>query len=388
MPTGRSAVVVIDLCAGLGGWDEGGRACAIETIGIEHDLSACQTASAAGHARIRADVTTFPLKQLNGKTAGLIASPPCTDFSMAGRRAGIDGETGKLMHQVPRWVHALRPRWVACEQVPPALEWWEMFAAEFRTVGYKTWTGILNAADYGVPQTRQRAFLLASLDRQPQPPQRTHARNPQPDLFGNELLPWVSMADALGWGATERPIAMLRERTEGHSWVVRTGNNSRRAAGDYDDWRETHAPFERSVAEPAPTVDGKFYFTLHTNRGQDENGERQTRDSSAPAPALSAKAGGQWWWQKPSTTVGGDPRVSPRCHHDEGMQGKNALPAAAAAAGLGDNEQPIRLTVRDALILQSFPPDYPMRGTKTKQFEQIGNAVPPLLAMHVLRTLL
>jgi hypothetical protein len=52
---------------------------------------------------------------------------------------------------------------------------------------------------------------------------------------------------------------------------------------------------------------------------------------------------------------------------------------------VGRSEDAIRLTIVDALILQSFRPDYPVQGKKTKQFEQIGNAIPPLLAWHRVR---
>ncbi|WP_143684316.1 DNA cytosine methyltransferase, partial [Streptomyces diastatochromogenes] len=46
--------------------------------------------------------------------------------------------------------------------------------------------------------------------------------------------------------------------------------------------------------------------------------------------------------------------------------------------------EPIRITAREAGILQSFPADYPWQGNKGQQFSQIGNAVPPLLAAHLL----
>jgi DNA (cytosine-5)-methyltransferase 1 len=64
------------------------------------------------------------------------------------------------------------------------------------------------------------------------------------------------------------------------------------------------------------------------------------------------------------------------------MQGRGAVSTAEAAHG--DGTEPVRLTITEALILQSFRPDYPLQGSRTAQFRQVGDAVPPLLAAHVL----
>lgn len=58
----------------------------------------------------------------------------------------------------------LRPRWVACEQVPEARGAFGLIAHELSLIGYRVWVGILSAECYGVPQTRKRVYLMASRD--------------------------------------------------------------------------------------------------------------------------------------------------------------------------------------------------------------------------------
>lgn len=341
--------LVVDLFAGAGGWDLGARAIGIEPVGIESDRWACTTRAAVGLRTIRADVTQLSLEPF-ADAEGLIASPPCPDFSIAGRRAGIEGQTGRLMWQVPRWVQAVRPRWVACEQVPLALPWWEQFGAEMRTWGYRTWTGLLNSADYGVPQTRVRAILLAHRDRQPWPPEPTHSKHPG---GFDELLSWVSLAEALGWSWAPE-------------WSWEGSDGTTRCV---------------SSAEPAHTVMGhrspRWAYgeraVLHTNRGQDRHGRRQMVSVGRSAPTVSGKAGGQWVFDRPATTIAADARIAKPGHHDWGN-----------GRVKGDG---IKVELWELGVLQGFPHDYPWQGNKTQRATQIGNAVPPPLAAAVLGAL-
>lgn len=104
--TGMAQVdgVIVDLFAGPGGWDEGLRMIGrTDVVGVEWDESACRTAEAAGHKRVRADVSALePLDFVRGAALcdllgisvadaivkGLIASPPCQAWSFAGKRGG------------------------------------------------------------------------------------------------------------------------------------------------------------------------------------------------------------------------------------------------------------------------------------------------------------
>lgn len=286
--------MIIDLFAGPGGWDEGAKMLGLKTVGLEWDHAACRTAVAAGHPRIRTDVALYPTAPFVGKATGLIASPPCTDFSTAGAMRRLDGVSGRLVTEVLRWSEDLRPNWIAAEQVPAVLPIWQQYARRLGALGYSTWTGILNAADYGVPQERKRAILLATKGGVAAPPPTTHAAEPLADLFGTSLAAWRTLAETCGL-----PVGCVYD----------SGQNSRAAGGGT-------VRYVRSCDRPSGTITGQ---------------------------TLS-----QW------VIHGGDRR---------------------------------KLSTADGAALQTFPAEYPWRGSREEIAQQIGNAVPPLLAAHVLAAL-
>lgn len=349
--------LVLDLFAGAGGASLGIRRALpdADLLGIDNDLDSCLTHGAAGMPAICADITRYSTAPFLDRVEGLWASPPCTDFSRAGKRAGIDGETGMLIYEAHLWASKLWPDWIIFEQVPEVLPWWIEFAGDFAERGYSTWAGILNSADYGVPQTRERAILIASRQTDVGPPTPTHAKAPHPVMFGPEELPWVSMAEALGWD-------------EGDEM------NYQRGAGMIE--RHGQRP-GRSADGPAMTVTasgaggGAGIKFSHLRAGHQVFATWREADEPAPTVALGHDVN-SWEWVRPSTTVAGTPRISKPGHRDR-------------EGGERQFNDSIKVTLTELAILQDFPADHPFKGNKTSRARQIGNAVPSRLAEACVR---
>lgn len=380
-------VDVVDLFSGGGGgWCLAARALGLTSVGIEWDRASCGTRAAAGLLTIRADVASYPPERFAGRAEGITGSPPCQSFSSAGKRKGMADPRGQLVHEPMRWVRAVGPRWVALEQVPEVLGYWRWTAGELRKMGYSVWTGILNAADYGVPQIRKRAILLASLDRRVQPPAPTHSRHGHAPMFGPPTMPWVTMAGALGWGLTERPAGgrgngsdgglhdggsrqraqIAKHQAEG-KWVLRTGDNSAVGGHRPEDARR----YERAIDRPAPTVKdsaGRCWKLVSPCRSY--TASRRRADSTlepSPTIALGHNAAA-WCWDRPATTVQGDRRIAQPGHHEHNRDA-DSIPVTIAELG----------------VLQGFPADHPWMAPGRSG--QVGNAIPPPLAEACLRAL-
>ena len=120
--------------------------------------------------RFHEDVTQLDGMQYRGEVDLLVWGFPCQDYSMAGKRAGLNGQRGTLFYDGARITKEVRPRWFLAENVKGLLsshggEDFEVIMDILRNdVGYYcTWV-VLNTKDYGVPQNRERVFIVGFRD--------------------------------------------------------------------------------------------------------------------------------------------------------------------------------------------------------------------------------
>lgn len=424
----RDDIEVIDLFEGAGGFSVGARRVTPHVQGVECDADAVATVRAAGGEVLHADIRLVNPHELErwGWTPHLHlhASPPCTTFSAAGRGHGrkfvddlcvavrdiIAGDdyddvlarlsddiddTSKLVLEPACWIAALEPDTISFEQVRAVMPIWEAYAEALELImGYHTWTALLSAEQYGVPQTRLRAWLGASLHREVAPPAPTHSRyHPRdPKRMDDGVLPWVSMAEALGWVDGERAGFLRRADTD--DVVTIDGVDYR--ARDLIDAEERPA---LALTEKARSMEA---FTHYAPAGvsQTSHPAKPRRLDEAPAPTVTSQANHYFFNpevdtfgekldipETPATTVQGDPRIWPR-GHKVNQADRDRHADADERYGDRAGKRARKITVAEAAVLQGFPADYPFQGTRTSQFRQVGNAVPPPVAEAVLRSLI
>jgi DNA (cytosine-5)-methyltransferase 1 len=308
--------MILDLFAGPGGLDHGSHLAGHDTIGIEKDVNAVATRQAAGLATVHGDVRNYGPADFPTAYA-LAGGPPCQTFTVAGAGAGRDSmaavldavklmgarepvdaallgdeRTGLVLEPL-RWIleaadsgHPYRA--VVLEQVQQVQQVWNAYAEVLRAEGYSVGTGVVKAEEYGVPQTRRRAVLVARRDGLTGVPRTTHRpwrrRLSEVESY---LSPTVTMGDVLpGRG----PFTVISNYGTGGD----PKNRGRRTSG-----------------EPAFTVTGK----ISRFRIVDADGREQDRFSHSEAGRLQ-----------------GFPTDWPWSGNDIGQQIGNAVPPPLAAA--------------------------------------------------------
>lgn len=116
------------------------------------------------------DIKKFDAKQYRKKIDILVGGSPCQSFSMVGKRRGLEDERGLLIFDFIRIVKETQPKIFIFENVKGLLTHnkgttWEHIKEEFNKLNYKYFYKVLNAKDFGIPQNRERVFLVAFKDK-------------------------------------------------------------------------------------------------------------------------------------------------------------------------------------------------------------------------------
>jgi len=285
----------------------------------------------------------------------VIGGPPCQGFSLLNKKR--DGDPRKqLWRPFFEVVRRCGAKVFVMENVPQLLGSFEHgeIVGMAEAMGFKVHADVLCAADYGVPQTRRRAFIIGCTMLDPSlvfPPLKSNY-NPtrggaQGSLLGagrNGHLPgatrWHTVADA---------IADL-------------------PAPQGTDIREEPAPLDLHFGR-SPTAKSLARYKAVPEQGMNRFDLQSRAPELTPMCWIRKTSGGtdlfgRLWWDRPAFTV--------RTEFFKPEKGRYLHP-----------EQHRPITHREAARLQSFPDSFVFKGTKIEIARQIGNAVPPVLAARV-----
>ena len=130
----------------------------------------------------------------------VIGGFPCQDFSLAGKRKGLNAPRGNLYLSMAKVIEKLKPKVFLAENVKGLISWENGLAIKtivktFENLGYKVEYKLFNTADYGVPQSRERVIIIGvrnDIDKSIVWPAQTHSSNDP------NLKPWVTIKEAIG----------------------------------------------------------------------------------------------------------------------------------------------------------------------------------------------
>ena len=337
----------IDLFAGCGGLSKGFMDAGFEVIvGVDNDQAALNTfkLNHNGAVALNADLSkqeTFDeIKRIAGKRSidVIIAGPPCQGFSLTGPR-NFDDKRNKLYLAVFEMVKQYCPKAFIIENVPGMATLYngeikEEILKRFKALGYNVEPRILCAADYGVPQMRKRLIFMGIREDIGNPIFPEAIFTPENYRTCRDAISDLpSLSDSLGEEESEYTSAPKSE----YQKIMR--KNSKVL---HNHTATNHTQMVKDTIALVP--EGGNYKDLPKGVGESRKfNEAWTR----------------YHGDKPSRTI--DTGHRNHFHYEY-----NRVP-----------------TVRENARLQSFPDDFVFTGTRTQQYRQVGNAVPPLLGYHL-----
>lgn len=312
--------------------------------------------------------------------AGLLGCPPCQGWSTAGQRLSND-DRNRLLGEFFRLVDDIRPLFFVMENVPAVSDRAELRDALGRlSRRYRGWSGVLNAASYGLPQSRQRTLVIAyrrDIDVTPTPPPPTHAGQRRVWDYRTESLqkPSRDNIDALLGAAPRLGAHRSAAYTMGQHYPDDLGA-LRNFVTVGEAIRDLDPAEERGVSDYARRLGGGWFPPgNHTPWGHSEAFvDRMAIVGEGCRPPAEATNGRRYYSQAYARL------------HRRGLA--RTITTNFHNPGCGrflHYAQPRSLTVREAARLQGFDDDFRFIGHPSWQERLIGNAFPPLWAALIAR---
>jgi len=288
----------------------------------------------------------------------IVGGPPCQAYSTVGKRL-IDDPRGKLFQEYYRVLKEFNPKLFLFENVKGLLsmqdgELLKTIILLFESLGYKVQYKLLNAADYGAPQIRERVVIIGSkLENNFQYPEPTHY-NPEEtlDIFNYTLQPYLTLEQAIS------DLPFIKSSEESFEYASEPQN-------DFQKFMRKNAP-TKLMDHNSPNNNPKLVkiMELLPDGGTPEDLPKSLRPTSGFKNTYC-----RLWWKRPATTITRNLSTpsSSRCIHPKA---------------------PRPLTTREGARIQCFPDMYQFYGSRGDRNLQIGNAVPTFLSSAVAKAIL
>ena len=389
----RKKPSVVGLFSGCGGLDLGFKQAGFDILWAnDFDQDSVKTyRENIGDHVVLGDITKIPNKDIPSDFDVLLGGFPCQGFSVANIKRSMKDERNFLYLEMLRVIKNKKPKFFVAENVKGLLSMEkgaviDMIVKDFEKIGYKVDYRLLTASDYGVPQHRQRVFIIGNrIGKQNPFPKITHGL--KNDLFNPKLEPYVSTKEAIGH--------LARVRTRDNPFIhknVKIFNHVARMNVSDKFWGRKHKVNQFDICDylkkwregsgwSTKKIDEHFgyahtaghWFRKDNNSGSipnpddwrelkkllkfDDKYDKQVTELEEKTIVFeqSLRISN---WEEPSDTI---TATGPEIHPNKKR----------------------RLSVRECAILQTFPDDFIFHGAIGSMYKQIGNAVAVDLAYQI-----
>jgi len=343
---------VADLFSGVGGLSLGFEQAGFDVsfaVEFDKDIAAAYEKNHAGTTMYNADISKLDAKELlakHGKVDVIVGGPPCQGFSQKGKRLSVNDDRNYLFRQYVRFVDVFRPKFFVIENVPNIIStangyFKNEIIKEFSALGYDVKADVFDVSEFGVPQQHRRAVFIGQLEK-------NEVAFPKPSGKRVTVNDAISDMIPLESGCGDEVSEYLSPAQTAYQKMMRKGMSG----GVKNHQATAHSELALTRMRMIPKGMGKEVLP--------------------PEHRTKSIYSGTW-----CRLIEDDIAATITTRFDTPSSGRFTHPTQNRC-----------LTVREAARIQSFPDSFVFYGTKTSQMKQVGNAVPPIFANAIAKTIL